>query len=203
MKKSLLALAVFGAFVGAAQAQSNVTLYGVVDVGFVHDSGAVGGSTAGLVKTRISSGVESGSRLGVRGVEDLGNGLKAKFVAETGFGADTNASGFCTGGNQFMGRQAYVGLEGGFGSLTAGRQYNPWFLSMSDADPFGTGLAGNIANNDVPSWFVPMFGVGAIVVLPIIYGIMGLIGGAIAAALYNLFSGMVGGVELDLQSVAQ
>jgi hypothetical protein len=76
-------------------------------------------------------------------------------------------------------------------------------LLLASISMLGMGLAGNMANNDVPSWFVPMFGVGAIVVLPIIYGIMGLIGGAIAAALYNLFSGMVGGVELDLQSVAQ
>ena len=64
----------------------------------------------------------------------------------------------------------------------------------------GFGFASAAQNSDVPAWLGPVFGVGAIVVLPIIYGVMGLIGGAIAAALYNLFSGMVGGVELDLQS---
>ena len=54
----------------------------------------------------------------------------------------------------------------------------------------------------IPAWLGPVFGVGAIVVLPIIYGVLGLIGGAIAAALYNLFSGMVGGIELDLQPIS-
>jgi predicted porin len=142
MKKSLLALAVLGAFAGAAQAQSNVTLYGVIDVGFVRESGGPAGSV-----NKITSGVESGSRIGVRGVEDLGGGLKAKFVAESGFCADSTAGGgFCTGGGTFMGRQAYVGLEGGWGSLTLGRQYNPWFLQLTTVDPFGTGLAGQIGN---------------------------------------------------------
>ena len=66
----------------------------------------------------------------------------------------------------------------------------------------GFGFASAAQNSDVPAWLGPVFGVGAIVVLPIIYGVMGLIGGAIAAALYNLFSGMVGGVELDLQTIS-
>lgn len=146
MKKSLLALAVLGAFAGAAQAQSNVTLYGIIDVGFVRESGnVVPGAPSG--NNKITSGVESGSRIGLRGVEDLGGGLKAKFVAETGFCADSTAGGgFCTGGGTFMGRQAYVGLEGGWGSFTMGRQYNPYFLLLTGTDPFGTGLAGNIGN---------------------------------------------------------
>ena len=52
---------------------------------------------------------------------------------------------------------------------------------------------------DAPAWLGPIFGVGAIVFLPLLYGVMGLVGGALSAGLYNLFAGMVGGVELDLQ----
>jgi predicted porin len=145
MKKSLLALAVLGAFAGAASAQSSVTVYGKVDVGGVLDSGAIG---TGAKSVRISSGVSGGSRLGFRGVEDLGGGLQAKFQAETGFCADSNAGApnFCTGGNNFMGRQAWVGLAGGFGSTQLGRQYTPAFINLTTIDPFGTGYAGQTTN---------------------------------------------------------
>lgn len=52
---------------------------------------------------------------------------------------------------------------------------------------------------DAPSWLGPVFGIGAIVFLPLCYGVIGLLAGAVSAALYNLFAGMVGGVELDIQ----
>jgi predicted porin len=147
MKKSLLALAVLGAFAGVASAQSSVTVYGKVDVGAVLDGGAPP-PNGGAHSVRISSGVTGGSRLGFRGVEDLGGGLKANFVAETGFCADSNAGAvnFCTGGNNFMGRQAFVGLSGGFGSTTLGRQYTPAFNVHATVDPFGAGYAGQAAN---------------------------------------------------------
>lgn len=153
MKKSLLALAVLGAFAGVASAQSSVTLYGKIDLGWVNEGGAKQGSV-----NRLDSGISGGSRIGLRGAEDLGGGLKAIFTAETGFCADANNStssplttgnnpaGFCTGGNAFMGRQAFVGLDGGFGKLTLGRQYTPQFLLVTTADPFGTGYEGNIGN---------------------------------------------------------
>jgi predicted porin len=148
MKKSLLALAVLGAFAGAASAQSSVTLYGKIDLGGVYDSGAVPGTNpAGAKSVRISSGVAGGSRLGFRGSEDLGGGLRANFVAETGFCADSAATGgFCTGGGVFMGRQAWVNLSGGFGTIQLGRQYTPGFLNLTTVDPFGTGYAGNAGN---------------------------------------------------------
>jgi predicted porin len=147
MKKSLLALAVLGAFAGVASAQSSVTVYGKVDVGLVVDSGAVA-APVGAHSVRVSSGVSGGSRLGFRGVEDLGGGLQAKFQAETGFCADSNAGApnFCTGGNNFMGRQAWVGLAGGFGSTQLGRQYTPAFINLTTIDPFGTGYAGQVTN---------------------------------------------------------
>jgi predicted porin len=151
MKKSLLALAVLTAISGAASAQSSVTLYGKVDLGLVYDAGAVNG---GGKSVRISSGVTGGSRLGFKGVEDLGSGLKASFQLETGFCADSAAppagapagsSNYCTGGN-FMGRQAYGALSGAFGSVSAGRQYSLGFTNLTTIDPFGTGFAGQINN---------------------------------------------------------
>jgi len=62
------------------------------------------------------------------------------------------------------------------------------------------GLDSAMQSRDLPAVFPAIFGVGAIILFPILYGVMGLIAGALSAALYNLFSGMVGGVELDLQS---
>lgn len=143
MKKSLLALAVLTAVSGGAFAQSSVTLYGKVDVGAVLDSGSSNGKSL-----RVSSGVSGGSRLGFKGVEDLGGGLKAGFQLETGFCSDSNAGApnFCTGGNNFMGRQAHVDLSGPFGSITAGRQYTLAFINITTVDPFGTGLAGQSTN---------------------------------------------------------
>ena len=143
MKKSLLALAVLTAISGAASAQSSVTLYGKVDLGLVYDAGGAHGKSI-----RVSSGVTGGSRIGFKGVEDLGGGLKASFQLETGFCADSaaGAPNFCTGSNNFMGRQAYGALSGAFGQLSAGRQYSLGFVNLTTIDPFGTGFAGQINN---------------------------------------------------------
>jgi predicted porin len=144
MKKSLLALAVLGAFAGAASAQSNVTVYGVVDAGISYkDSGAAtDAKTWGL-----DSGQQSGSRLGFKGTEDLGGGLSAIFTLESGFNLDdgTMAQPGATS-QRLFGRQAFVGLNGGFGSVKLGRQYNPIRVALESVDPFGLGLAGNIKN---------------------------------------------------------
>lgn len=143
MKKTLIAVAALAA-VGAASAQSSVTAYGIVDLSITSSRG----NAAGTNVTRLDSGSAAGSRLGFRGTEDLGGGLKANFVAETGFCADSNAPAtgnaagtpnFCTGGNNFMGRQAFVGLSGGFGTLNLGRQYTPAFVALTALDPFGSG----------------------------------------------------------------
>jgi predicted porin len=143
MKKSLLALAVLTLASGATFAQSSVTLYGKVDIGLVYDAGSAKGKSL-----RISSGVTGGSRIGFKGVEDLGGGLKASFQLETGYCADSaaGAPNFCTGGNNFMGRQAYGALSGAFGSMSAGRQYSLGFVNLTTIDPFGTGFAGQINN---------------------------------------------------------
>ena len=68
MKKSLLVLAVLGAFTGAASAQSNVTIYGVIDAGIAYEKGSAGSVT------KLATGVQSGNRLGFKGSEDLGGG---------------------------------------------------------------------------------------------------------------------------------
>jgi predicted porin len=138
MKKSLIALAAVGTLSGGAAAQTALNIYGVIDAGIVSERGGPAGNV-----TRLSSGVESGSRLGFKGREDLGGGLAAKFVLESGFGVDNGAMGQ---GGLLFGRQAYVGLTGNWGELTLGRQYSPHFLLLDQVDPFGTGLAGASTN---------------------------------------------------------
>lgn len=145
MKKSLLALAALSVVAGSAAAQSSVTMYGIADVGFVHESG----NPAGAIN-KLTSGVSAGSRLGFRGVEDLGSGLAALFVLETGINLDTGgsaqlASAANPGGTVF-GRQTFVGLKSGMGTVTMGRQYNPYFKTVNAVDPFGTGQEGNSGN---------------------------------------------------------
>jgi predicted porin len=134
MKKSLLALAVLGTIAACAQAQTNVTIYGIVDAGFVREFGT------GPDSTKLTSGIRNGSRLGFKGTEDLGGGLSAIFQLENGFNVDTGTLGQ---GGLLFGRQAYVGLSSrSFGTVTLGRQYSPIFTSLDAVDPFGTGLAG-------------------------------------------------------------
>jgi len=138
MKKSLLAFAILGAFAGAAFAQSSVTIYGVVDAGLErYDNGTV-------TANRLTSGIQSGSRLGFRGNEDLGGGLSAIFTLESGFNVDDGTSGQ---GGRLFGRQAFVGVNSNsFGALKLGRQYNPIRIAVENTDPFGLGLAGRADN---------------------------------------------------------
>jgi len=139
MKKSLLALAAMGAFTGAAQAQSSVTVYGILDVGYINQStkttnSSGAESTINLSSTGKTSSYTS-SRLGFRGTEDLGKGLRAGFVYELGIAqndaaqtpssnnATTNIdSNFGNNMNPFVLRLANVSLSGAFGSITLGRQ---------------------------------------------------------------------------------
>lgn len=126
MNKKLLALALSAIAAGAASAQTaNVTLYGIVDT-YVASERRTGASV-----TVVQSGGISGSRWGMRGSESLGGGMNAVFVLEGGFAADTGALGQ---GGLLFGRQAYVGLNGGFGSVTVGRQYAPSFYVQCNAD---------------------------------------------------------------------
>ena len=139
MKKTLAALAVLGAFSGAALAQSSVEIYGIADGGLeVVDSGVSGVKTF----TGVSSGQQSGSRFGFKGAEKLGNGLTAKFVLENGFNVDDGKLGQ---GNRLFGRQAWLGLEGGYGIVALGRLASiasgtGSFDMMGAMDPFSTGF---------------------------------------------------------------
>jgi predicted porin len=119
MRKSLLALAVIGSFTSAAYAQSSVTIYGLIDasVGYNSKVATTPGQTGN--KVSLDSGAIRGSRLGFRGTEDLGGGLKALFNLENGFNVDT---GTAAQGGQLFGRTATVGLSGSFGTVLLGRQ---------------------------------------------------------------------------------
>lgn len=121
MKKSLIALAVLAA-AGAASAQSSVSLYGLADVyvGSVKNTIANPGSKT---QTAVNSSGLNNSRWGLRGSEDLGNGLKANFVLEAGFETDTGAAGSL--GSTFQ-RKSTVGLSGAFGSVELGRNYTAY-----------------------------------------------------------------------------
>jgi predicted porin len=103
---------------GNAAAQTNVTIYGIIDAGPEIISNA---NTAAAPNTlaRISSGNLSGSRIGFRGTEDLGGGLSAVFTLENGMDIST---GVALQANRLFGRQAFVGLQGSWGSLLVGRQ---------------------------------------------------------------------------------
>ena len=118
MKKTLAAVAVLGAFAGSALA-ADVQLYGIVDTGVQYLSGDT--DLAGhdsINKFSMESGMQSGSRFGFKGTEDLGNGLTVGFVLENQFSSDTgalNSSGL------LFHREASLFLEGGFGKLAVGR----------------------------------------------------------------------------------
>jgi predicted porin len=138
MKKSLIVLAALGAFAGVASAQSSVTLYGRVDLSINKPTGSA--------NKNMSNG--SGSRFGVRGVEDLGGGLSAFFNLEHRFDADTGAqsagpiAASATSNaaplSRFWTGRSIVGLQGGFGKITLGREYTTAFLqSQLAADPWG------------------------------------------------------------------
>lgn len=124
MKKTLAALAVLGAFAGSAAA-ADVTLYGVVDYGFLYnytDNQKADGTSTDDNTFGLQSGVDSGSRWGIKGVEDLGNGLKVGFQLESGFNADDGTlSEYNEKQNRIFGRQATLSVYSDFGTLTFGR----------------------------------------------------------------------------------
>jgi predicted porin len=132
---AITALGLLGAS-AAVQAQTNVTIYGIMDAAFVGESGG----TAGHIN-KITSGAASASRIGFRGTEQLGDGLSAFFTLETGVKIDTGA---LDADNTIFNRQALVGLKGKAGAVAVGRQYTPWHSALAAvADPFGTGYAGS------------------------------------------------------------
>jgi len=135
MKKSLIALALVGAFASAAQAaESNYSIYGRLDLGIVKSN------VKGDDSVQLNNGTQS--RLGFKGVEDLGNGLKGKFQIEHRFNTDDgttreNDEKTVNGADRFWRGQAWVGFAGEFGEVRLGRQYDALANTSDQVDPFG------------------------------------------------------------------
>lgn len=134
MKKSLIALAVLGSMVGAAAAQSSVTLFGIVDAGFRYSS-----SNGKHLKTLSTDGLQS-SRLGFRGEEDLGGGLKAGFWLEAPLNPDNGTANT----SKFWNRRSSVSLIGNFGEVRLGRYLTQQFNGYAEYDVFGTNGVGDL-----------------------------------------------------------
>lgn len=144
MKKALLLPALVAAFPLAATAQTNVTLYGIADaaVGAADRGSSVGNSM------QVFSGVQSTSRFGLRGSEDLGGGLKAVMNLEAGYSIDDGTSDASSSG--LFQRRAVVGLEGGFGTVLLGRDYTPGYTLAQISDVMSYGLFGNLLTVQSP-----------------------------------------------------
>lgn len=137
MKKTLLAAALLAGFAGVAQAETSVTLYGIIDTGIgynkISGAGKNNGSRVGMI-----NGVQNGSRWGLRGTEDLGDGLQAVFQLESGFDSGNGNSGQ---NDRLFGRQATIGLQSdAWGRLDFGRQTNIASKYFGSIDPFGAGF---------------------------------------------------------------
>lgn len=171
MQKKLIALAVAGLVSGGAFAQSNVTIYGIVDVGVESGNSGYGS------KLRVQSGQSAGNRIGFRGEENLGNGITAFFNLEQGFlldngqgssnGSLTQGSGaasaggatFASGnsgmnvaqtnsGSYVFNRLAIAGIKGSFGTVQIGRQYSPTFAVRAAVDTSALGTAASMATSN-------------------------------------------------------
>jgi predicted porin len=153
MKKSLLAVAAIGAFASAAQAQSSVTVYGILDVGYAGSNSSskatstassyttptatVGGGNTKSTSSSLGQSGETTSRLGFKGTEDLGGGSSAFFTVEFGlYPQEQDVSGSAQGG--LRNRQTFVGLKkNGLGDAAIGTQYTPIHTAVSKTDPGG------------------------------------------------------------------
>jgi predicted porin len=123
---------------GTAAAQSSLTVYGIADAALTHLDHRAGGAT-----TYMRGGPKDGNRIGFKGAEDLGNGLKALFVLEAGYNID---DGSMAQTGSLFNRAAYVGLsDARLGTLTVGHQYAPYFDFLTPLGPLPvvTGAAGD------------------------------------------------------------
>jgi len=151
MKKSLLALAAMGAFASVAQAQSSVTVYGVIDEGYVGGNSRAGTSGATGVTKKTNNGLiggnESTNRLGVRGNEDLGGGMSAFFTYETAITADGDSG--ATTSLFSTTRQAFVGLKkNGIGQAALGTQNTVIYDAILATAPTGVNnITGSLVDN--------------------------------------------------------
>ena len=162
MKKTLIAMGVLGAFSSLAFAASNVTLYGIIEEGVIVQKAKHGDN-----KVELNSGFGQGSRWGIKGVEDLGNGYSAGFVLEQGFNADNGNE--ATSGKAFS-RESFLYVKGGFGSFGFGRTgalsfaqtqaiLTGWAFGTSyGASSWQSAIANNFSRMDnVLSYATPVF----------------------------------------------
>ncbi|KAG1439539.1 hypothetical protein G6F57_019363 [Rhizopus arrhizus] len=163
LTKTLLVGAILAGMAGAAQAETSVTLYGIGDLGLTYQRGKVGttdsnrGVYGGDYQSRIgmNDGIQNGSRFGLRGTEDLGDGLAAVFTLESGFTAN---NGNRSQGDRLFGRQATVGLKSdSWGLLEFGRQPHIASKYLAAIEPFAgsygqanVGVAFSAANTRLP-----------------------------------------------------
>lgn len=131
MKKSLLVLALFGAYGASAMAQTSITIYGSFDGGVRNLTNVNAAGDNRL--TMGSTGTSMSNRLGFKGIEDLGGGLNAHFTLESGFNTGTGSLDVA---NTLFNRNAAVGLGGEWGSLDFGRQYTVAFKTIAAFEPF-------------------------------------------------------------------
>jgi predicted porin len=150
MKKSLFALAAVTAFAGAAQAQSSVTVYGIIDGGYIGSNERVtgGATTTKLQNSSFGASAQSSSRLGFRGTEDLGGGKSAFFTLESAVSPNANSSGSTPGSFFGITRQAFVGVASkGVGQIAFGTQNSTVFNAAIRTDVGGVNnIAGNVIN---------------------------------------------------------
>lgn len=141
----LLAAIAFAAAAGGAHAQGSVQMYGIMDAGLmVSNTGAPGARN----KAELATGNQAGTRLGLRGAEDLGGGLKATFNLEMGISNDTGQLlTFGEAAGTTFGRKSVLGLQGGFGEVTFGRDYTPAWWTIFRTDRFRFGLPGTTATS--------------------------------------------------------
>lgn len=145
MKKSLIALAITGAFAVSAHAQSSVTLYGLIDTGLVYTNNQMGHSN-----WQLNSSSTQNTVFGLKGAEDLGGGLHAVFKLEQGFSLNNGSQAFS--GDMF-GSQAWVGLQSdSYGTLTFGRQFDVMNDLVgpltSESNTWGGNMAAHPFEND-------------------------------------------------------
>jgi len=190
MQKKVLALAVAGLVSGAAFAQSNVTVYGVVDTAYVNSTGGRAPGAGGQINySGIDSGLMAGSRIGFKGEEGLGNGLKAIFTLEYYIAPDANNTvgqqpdPKAAGGSTSNTRQSFVGLQHAkYGTLSMGRQYAFGYGTQVRNDAFGGSAMGSLATLNGAGGNTFVAGSGARLSNSVVY----------ASPNFSGFSGVVG-----------
>ncbi|RQH08977.1 porin [Paraburkholderia dinghuensis] len=150
LSSTLVAAGLLGA-AGAVQAQSSVTLYGIVDGGFLYTSRTqiTPTSPTGAHQFSFTDSGTTNSLFGMRGAEDLGGGMRAVFQLENGFSVANG--GLANSNGNLFGRQAWIGVESPYGKVKAGVQFSPFFISLYETDPrgmsyFGSALIGYLDN---------------------------------------------------------